>query len=316
MLRRIPAFLIDCLAIVAIGKLLGYFAANQLAEFGEDGIWIGVGIATLYFSILDSTIGGGGTLGKRLFALEVRRTEGGHLNPIDAFLRFAPIGIAFSTLEFSLYADQNSPIILGLELIGASIALSMIVFALARGDHLTSADVLLNSTVVGSGKPEPVEGGSRLSSAILVAAIAIAVAAQGFRAMQMSSDPQRKLEAEFTELLRRTTPGVEQIRATVAPAEGTKMEGYRSLYIRALVPDGDGRADTAAIAARMQASVESSGSLPKDMIYMIVMLERGYDIGVVRKIDESRFKFPMGGFAEERSPSVRVKTTRGKSQRL
>ena len=316
LVKRVIAFLFDCVTLVAIGKALGFLFGEFLSSLGENGLWVGVGVATTYFTILDSSIGSGMTIGKRFFKIEVRQINGAMLNPFDAFLRFVPMAIVFSIAEFCLYADRHSPIILMLELVGAALAISIAVFAFVYPFNRTFADVMLNSVVVSNGtKIVPPSRRPHNIGTILLIALACVTALQGFRAWQISNSPDSRAVASITELLRRTIHRVDRIHIRLGKSEegGDRVAGLRALYVNAMIPRKDDYDKATGIASHMKVAIESSGLLPDDVVYMDAVLKKGYDIGIANNIEDLSFNFPMLG--RGKLPEVRTKSTQGKSQR-
>ena len=69
--RRIFAFLIDSILLGIVGATLGFFFFDEFAKLGQSGRLIGFVIAILYFGLLNSSIGNGQTIGKRLLKIKV-----------------------------------------------------------------------------------------------------------------------------------------------------------------------------------------------------------------------------------------------------
>lgn len=85
--RRTLAFLIDTLILCVVGYVLGIFVFDFLAQLGGWGKLVGFVIALLYFGILNSSIGGGQTFGKRLTKIKVIDRNGQMISLSRAFLR-------------------------------------------------------------------------------------------------------------------------------------------------------------------------------------------------------------------------------------
>lgn len=315
--RRALAFLLDCAALAAIGRVLGFALGSWFSKLGENGLWIGIAIAAAYFTLLDSRIGGGRTLGKRLFDIEVRYANGAFLSVPDAFLRFAPYAVVFSIVEFCAAADQHSAIILGLELVGAVVALSLVLYPILHPARLTSADLLFRTIVTSEGKaPAATEGRPRLPAAALLAAAAVAVSVQGLRAWRMASSPDAKATATLASVLRRAVPDVQELRVGISKKGDAGTAGNRTVYVKALLPGTSGADGAPAAAARISIAAEAGRAMPKNAIYLVVELESGYDIGIASELTETSFKFPVGKqkvLGEK--PSVRFRTTSGASRR-
>ena len=93
--RRIIAFVLDGFVLGLVGLLPGLIFFNALTHVGGWGRLIGFAIALAYFGILNSTIGKGQTLGKRLMKVEVVDREGNHLSIGRSLLRYSIFGLPY-----------------------------------------------------------------------------------------------------------------------------------------------------------------------------------------------------------------------------
>lgn len=84
--QRIGAAVVDAFLLGAIGACLGFLWFDQLAALGRMGRFIGGAIALVYFGTLNSKIGQGQTLGKRLVKIRVTDAKGALVSlPRSAF---------------------------------------------------------------------------------------------------------------------------------------------------------------------------------------------------------------------------------------
>lgn len=90
---RTLAFAIDVLILYLCGQLLGLVAFDTLAQLGAWGRLVGLAIGILYFGLLDSRLGGGQTLGKRLLRLVVCDRTGQRLSLPRSAARFLVLGL-------------------------------------------------------------------------------------------------------------------------------------------------------------------------------------------------------------------------------
>jgi uncharacterized RDD family membrane protein YckC len=93
--RRIGAFIIDSLILALIGLIVGACLRDQLAALGPWGRVVGFVIATYYFGVPQSRIGGGQSLGMRILKLRVIRPDGAALGLGAALLRAAIFCLAY-----------------------------------------------------------------------------------------------------------------------------------------------------------------------------------------------------------------------------
>src|SRR3989442_15191444 len=90
--RRLGAFFLDCLLLGAMGVAIGSFFIQRLVDLGPWGRLLGFAVAITYFGALNSRLGKGQTLGKRLLKIKVIRRDGTPLSVPKALLRFVPLG--------------------------------------------------------------------------------------------------------------------------------------------------------------------------------------------------------------------------------
>ncbi|MEN6389488.1 MAG: RDD family protein [Syntrophomonas sp.] len=69
--RRLAALAIDVLVLAAIGFVVGTIFFNALAQLGSQGFWVGLFIAVIYFSWMNSSFNNGQTIGKRVMKIRV-----------------------------------------------------------------------------------------------------------------------------------------------------------------------------------------------------------------------------------------------------
>jgi uncharacterized RDD family membrane protein YckC len=69
--RRLLAFIFDGVLLGLVGVILGLLLFDSLARLGGWGRLIGFCHALVYFGVLNSAIGGGQTIGKRIMKIQV-----------------------------------------------------------------------------------------------------------------------------------------------------------------------------------------------------------------------------------------------------
>lgn len=106
--RRFAAFLIDSIILGIVGLLPGMFAFDFLAGLGGWGRLVGFTIGILYFGILNSSIGQGQTLGKRLVKVRVVDTAGKTIGIGQSLLRYTALSTAFFLNGVMMPADYQT----------------------------------------------------------------------------------------------------------------------------------------------------------------------------------------------------------------
>jgi uncharacterized RDD family membrane protein YckC len=90
--RRPFAFIIDGIILGVIGIVIGTSFFDFFAELGGWGRMIGFAMALLYFGALNSSIGNGQTIGKRMMKIRVVDGKGKLISPLRSVGRFMIIG--------------------------------------------------------------------------------------------------------------------------------------------------------------------------------------------------------------------------------
>ena len=93
--RRIGAFIIDSILLGVVGLGLGLVLEDVFVDIGVWGRLFGFTIALLYFGVMNSEIGKGQTLGKKLLKLRVVNSENQSISLLNSFGRYSIIGIPF-----------------------------------------------------------------------------------------------------------------------------------------------------------------------------------------------------------------------------
>src|SRR5262245_3395670 len=110
--RRLAAFVVDGLILAVPAMLLGFALFNWAASLGQAGRLIGFVVALLYFGLLNSRLGGGQTLGKRLLGIRVTDRNGAPLSPLRAILRYLVLAVPYflNGLWFDLEGSWARPL--------------------------------------------------------------------------------------------------------------------------------------------------------------------------------------------------------------
>jgi uncharacterized RDD family membrane protein YckC len=93
--RRLLAFILDGLMLGLVGVVLGLLLFDQLARIGGWGRLLGFCVAIVYFGVLNSSIAGGQTIGKRIMKIQVVDRSGHSISAGRSFLRYAILGAPF-----------------------------------------------------------------------------------------------------------------------------------------------------------------------------------------------------------------------------
>lgn len=142
-LKRILAFVLDTMALGFMGFLSGLFLEDFYVSLGKYGTLLGSGIVLLYFTLFNSKINHGQTLGKMAIDAKVTDLKGNYLTLEKSFLR-AFIFI-FPVMNVELFsAGKGMIVILVLTLI---LMFASIYFISVNQSRRTLHDILFSTVV-------------------------------------------------------------------------------------------------------------------------------------------------------------------------
>ena len=282
--RRLGAFFLDCLALGVAGVALGLFLADELASLGAWGRLLGFFVALIYFGILNSTIAGGQTLGKRVLGLRVVAKDGTPLSVAKSALRFLPLGapwfLNFAQFPESVLSSFWS-YVLSVAVFG--IGLSIIyMYVFNRRSRQSLHDLLVGSYVVTADTTGPVvvPAGGRAHLAVCALLIVVSGIAPYFAKNLAASEPfassmsiYRAVNSEPWVLHAGVYRGQ---TVTTTTNTGTSTTTY--LYIVAHCKDPD--VANAERAKRLAALALSTDESAASVDVLQVTLRYGYDIGI------------------------------------
>jgi uncharacterized RDD family membrane protein YckC len=157
--RRIGALVVDALILYGAGRIVGITFFDALSQLGAWAHLVGFSLALVYFSILDSGIGGGRTIGKRLLRLRVVDAQGGLISWERASIRYTICAIPFFLIGLR-YSRDNTPWIVIALIIFAELGVggALLYFPVfnrrtRQGIH----DVAMETYVVESGSHGPIQ---------------------------------------------------------------------------------------------------------------------------------------------------------------
>lgn len=106
--RRVAAFLIDGVILIVPTLIFGLAVFEWAVSLGQSGRLIGFVVALLYFGLLNSRLGSGQTIGKRLLGIRVADRNGQLLSPARSILRFLVFAIPYFLNDLWFDVDAAS----------------------------------------------------------------------------------------------------------------------------------------------------------------------------------------------------------------
>jgi hypothetical protein len=114
------------LLLAIVGLLLGTALGDWFATLGRSGVLVGVGVAGCYFTVMNSIVGRGQKLGKRLFRVQVL-TPSGELVPLARsgarfVVLFTPCFLRGAAVPGDVVASTIGASMLSLAVVGLAFA--------------------------------------------------------------------------------------------------------------------------------------------------------------------------------------------------
>jgi uncharacterized RDD family membrane protein YckC len=199
---------LDAIFLAAFGFVLSLPLGGIFYKMGENGLWLGLVITFLYTGILQSGIGFGQSLAKRLLKIQVLRLDGSFLNLPQSFLRYSVIALIFynqwiGTGLLSLFPALNNSIFQTVYLIVILFLLTGTIILVAfhplkRGLH----DMLVGSIVVrkdmyDSGKINELRDPSKETKAFVICGVLLLLLIGGIYFVFQKTTPMQPLLAEL-----------------------------------------------------------------------------------------------------------------------
>lgn len=122
---RVWALLIDSLILGIFGYILGSVFENFFISLGEEAKLIGWFISLAYFSILNSKLNNGQTIGKKIMKIQVTDIEGRTVSLKTSFIRSLILTAPFFLNGFKITGSETFSVV--------NIIQSMIIFTLGLG---------------------------------------------------------------------------------------------------------------------------------------------------------------------------------------
>jgi uncharacterized RDD family membrane protein YckC len=293
--KRILSDILDALFLMAVSSLLSLLLGDWLLDQGSRGAWFGLSICFLYTGLLQSRLGQGQSLAKKLLGIQVLALDGSYLSLPRSFLRYAVIAFfAYSLAWEQLLASFTGHLWASYFLWGVTMVLFLGCFLmvplhpLKRGLH----DLVAGSIVVRKGTFKKNLAKLKTAGEKKVK-LAYAVYGASSLSMLVLGGWFFLSQAQGSEV-----PGaLLRIRARVAQETAFSNVKVLSLYTQASRPDGS--------LGPSAKTIEIKGQLPKAMVQNGHAMDREVDKVVALVIRERR-NLPDHEF-------IRVSPTKGLS---
>ncbi len=294
--RRLGAFFIDSIMLGIVGLILGIFFGDYFAQFGGWGRAIGFPIAAMYFTIMNSSLSNGQTLGKKVLNIQVINKDGKLLSPIQSFFRYSILGAPYF-LNGAQFSEEILSSILGYFLSFAVFGMGLSIvylFIFNRRTRQSLHDIIMGTCVVYSGAKDKLETKSiwvvhYAVCAILLFALALAPLFNGNLAKSDFFSALSETRSEILSLPEVVSANINDGKSTFTSF--TKDKTTTTYYISTnvmLLTDQIEDEDVAVKIAKI--ILEQHPEAHKRNIIQVI-LTYGYDIGIASKWRNNKYSF-------------------------
>jgi uncharacterized RDD family membrane protein YckC len=295
--RRIGALFIDTLILGIFGFVLGLALESIFVQIGAWGRLVGFTIALVYFSVGNSSITGGQTIGKKALKLRVVDSENSPVGIDRSILRYIILATPFSLngAQFSTEAMQSFLMYpLSLIVFGGLFSI-LYLYIFNRTTRQSLHDLAVGTFVVNSGVEKQEVGKVWRVHIIVVAVLFVAAAiVPAFTTQLAQSEPFKEMLSVQSALLDEPNVTYATISTNTTTFssvnEGTKTTNYVSCQI---FLESNTISDVE-LARRLAAIVIANypEAINKDTIQ--ITLTYGYDIGIASQWSRHPHNFDPG----------------------
>lgn len=295
--RRLIAFAVDGILLGIAGMVAGLLFFDALAALDLYARLLGFLVALLYFGVLNSRVGHGQTLGKRL--LGVRVVEGGDklLSLPRSLLRYSVLGVPFFLNGAPLaMVGLASPAtyLLSVAVFGGIFAI-VYLYVFNRRTRRSLHDLVSGSWVVRA-HPFPgalPDGRVWRGHLVVVALIFAASLAIPALAGRLSQQGMFQDLSEVQQVLSRE-PGVRRVSVKLNFSLGESEPSRDSITAVVVVGDGSQVLD-AALAERLATKIHDQYPDMDALEHVVVVLSYGYDMAFASAWRSKAYKFGPSG---------------------
>lgn len=155
--KRILAIIIDFIVLGLFGLCLGLFLGDYFSSLGSSGRYIGLIIAIVYFTVFNSKLGHGQTVGKTVAKIKVVGSQGDSISLPKTFLRSGIFCIPYflnGAYVGEIIFQSWYLLLLSIVVFGCGLA-TLYLYVFNRKTRQTLHDLAIGSYVVTETSPSP-----------------------------------------------------------------------------------------------------------------------------------------------------------------
>lgn len=293
--RRVGALFIDTIILGIVGLGLGFALETQFVELGGWGRFVGFFIALVYFGVMNSSISGGQTFGKKALKLKVVNSDNQSIDVLRSFARYSILGIPFflNGAHFTSEALTSNWVLYPISLIVFGGLLSAAyLYIFNRVTRQSLHDFIMGTFVVNVGVEKQETNSVWRPHLAIVGVIFVAAAiVPAFTSGLAKSEPFKELLSAQTALMKNPSINYATVSYGQSSFSSDNKEVTTTTYVSAqafLKKNSVSDTEMARKLAEILAS-KYSEALQKDVIQ--INLIYGYDIGIASKWSNYAHRF-------------------------
>ena len=292
--RRIGALFIDSLILGLVGLILGLFLESTFVQMGAWGRLVGFLIALIYFAVMNSSISGGQTIGKKALKLRVVDSTNAPIGIGRSALRYFILAIPFSLngaqfsnemmLSFLMYP-------LSLVIFGGLLSI-LYLYIFNRVTRQSLHDLAVGTFVVNANVEKQEPGNVWKSHLIIVAVLFLSAAiVPALTTHLVQSEPFKDMLSVQSALSNEPNVAYATILSGSSTFSSTNDQTKTTTYVSSQVFLESDNVGDAELARRLASIVIANypEALEKDVIQ--ITLTYGYDIGIASKRSNQTHNF-------------------------
>jgi len=292
--RRILAALIDAIIVGVIGFLIALPFFDTFSRLGGWGRLVGFCLAVPYYGLLNSRIGSGQTLGKRLMHLQVVNALGETISFSKALLRFAFLGAPFFLNEMTLPLTRTPKFVfylIGIIVFGlGGITIYLVLFNrhTRQGVHdLVAGSYVADAVKKGALRVEPMWKGHWVVIGALIVAGIIGGKILEAKILKLADFPVMFADVRLIE-------GMEGVQsAGISDLTWTSWSGAenekKTIYVVNVFWSGK-KGEEEAFANRVASQILQHDTQVMERNLLRIVIIRGYDLGIAHAELTHRFE--------------------------
>ena len=308
---RLFSDILDALFLGLFGFLLSFPLKNLFYGMGESGLWIGLLVTFCYTGILQSSIGQGQTIAKKILKIQVVQLDGQYLSLAKSFLRYVVIALIFYNSWIgmgitSMFPFLNNPTFL---MVYGNIVFALMIgcivlvafHPLKRGIHdLVAGSVVVRKDTYSKEKIEELKNPSRTRAAFIIWIVCSVVIIGG---LQMMVNNQKLIPSDMIKEMVSITQKIEQESALKNISmnhnvfQGTNGEKISTLFVSGFLnkKEFDQENFRTAEIKKIVDFVIGAYSRINECSQVVVQVRTGYNIGIWSFYNNMNSSFSKNG---------------------